>query len=76
MKDAYPTNYDLIICRNVLIYFTEEAKDEIFVKFNNALRNDGILFLGSTEQIMQPAKIGFKSIFSFFYRKDITLGGK
>ena len=25
LKDAYPTDYHLIVCRNVLIYFTEEA---------------------------------------------------
>lgn len=75
LRDPYPSPCDLIVCRNVLIYFTEEAKDEIFVKFNKALRNDGILFLGSTEQIMQPNRIGFRSIHSFFYRKDTTLGG-
>ena len=27
LKDTYPTDYHLIVCRNVLIYFTEEAKD-------------------------------------------------
>ncbi len=69
LKDAYPTNYDLIVCRNVLIYFTEEAKNDIYRKFNGALRQDGILFVGSTEQIIQPQSLGFKSFRSFFYRK-------
>lgn len=69
LKDAYPTNYDMIICRNVLIYFTEEAKEVIYKKFNGALRNEGILFVGSTEQIIQPQTLGFKGCRSFFYKK-------
>lgn len=69
LKDPYPTGVDLIVCRNVLIYFTEEAKDEIYVKFNQALRQGGMLFVGSTEQIIQPMNIGFQSFKSFFYKK-------
>ncbi|WP_312496627.1 CheR family methyltransferase, partial [Anaerosporobacter sp.] len=49
LKDSYPDSCDLIVCRNVLIYFTEEAKIEIYKKFNNALKREGILFVGSTE---------------------------
>lgn len=70
LRDPYPSGCDLIVCRNVLIYFTDEAKDEIYLKYNNSLKPNGVLFLGSTEQIIQPAKYGFKSISSFFYRKD------
>ena len=33
IKDPYPDKCDFIICRNVLIYFTEEAKDDVFRKF-------------------------------------------
>lgn len=69
LKDPYPKNLDLIVCRNVLIYFTEEAKDEIYTKFNQALKKDGILFVGSTEQIIQPQRYGFEAIRSFFYKK-------
>ena len=69
LLDPYPSGCDLIVCRNVLIYFTEEAKDEIYVKFYNALKPNGILFLGSTEQIISPGKIGFSTISSFFYKK-------
>lgn len=69
LKDAYPTDCDLIVCRNVLIYFTEEAKLDIYKKFNTALKKDGILFVGSTEQIMQPNQLNFSVAKSFFYRK-------
>ncbi|MGN0311162.1 MAG: CheR family methyltransferase, partial [Lachnospiraceae bacterium] len=36
LKDPYPTGCHLIVCRNVLIYFTEEAKEEVYKKFNSA----------------------------------------
>lgn len=69
LKDAYPTDCDLIVCRNVLIYFTEEAKTEIYKKFNSSLKKDGILFVGSTEQIIQAQLLGYTTAKSFFYRK-------
>ena len=69
LNSFYPGNMDLIVCRNVLIYFTEEAKNKICRGFNNSLNKDGVLFIGSTEQIMYPEKIGFKQTSSFFYKK-------
>lgn len=69
LKDAYPADCDLIVCRNVLIYFTEEAKTDIYKKFNASLKKDGILFVGSTEQIMQAGSLGYATAKSFFYRK-------
>ena len=69
LADRYDTNYDLIVCRNVLIYFTEEAKLEVFKRFNDSLRKDGFLFIGSTEQILQARAIHFEPQYSFFYKK-------
>ncbi len=69
LKDTYPTDYDLIVCRNVLIYFTEEAKDEVYRKFCKALKKGGVLFIGSTEQIIGHKDVGFERMSSFFYVK-------
>ena len=69
LKDVYPQNYDLIVCRNVLIYFTEEAKDEVFAKFLKALKSSGVLFIGSTEQIVNYKALGYNRKSSFFYEK-------
>ena len=69
LKDTYPTDYHLIVCRNVLIYFTEEAKDEVFRKFQKSLKSGGFLFIGSTEQIINHREIGFERRNSFFYEK-------
>ena len=70
LKDEYPDKCDLIVCRNVLIYFTEEAKDEVFRKFYKSLAKDGVLFIGSTEQIMNYRDIGYGRLNSFFYTAE------
>lgn len=70
LKDPYPTDCNLIVCRNVVIYFTEEAKDEIYRKFNASLKKDGVLFIGSTEQIMNYKELNYRRNQSFFFQKD------
>ncbi len=70
LADEYPQNVDLIVCRNVLIYFTEEAKAFIYKKFNESLKPYGVLFVGSTEQIILSNKYNFKSTKTFFYVKE------
>ncbi len=69
LKDPYPTDCHLIVCRNVLIYFTDEAKDEVYAKFNKSLTRNGVLFIGSTEQIINYADLGYARAKSFFYEK-------
>lgn len=70
LKDSYPEQCDLIVCRNVMIYFTEEAKQGMYKKFNDSLKKDGILFVGSTEQIISPGTYNFSAFQAFFYKKD------
>lgn len=69
LRDSYLTDCNLIVCRNVLIYFTEEAKDEVFRKFSKSLAHGGVLFIGSTEQIINYREIGYERKNSFFYIK-------
>ncbi len=70
LKDPYPTDCDLIVCRNVVIYFTDEAKDEIYRKFYQSLHDKGVLFIGSTEQIMNYKQLGYTRLSSFFFEKS------
>ncbi len=70
LRDSYPVGCHLIVCRNVLIYFTEEAKEEIYKKFNAALASEGILFIGSTEQIMNYKELNYQRHQSFFFQKN------
>lgn len=71
LKDNYATGYHMIVCRNVLIYFTEEAKDDVFRRFYKALAPGGVLFIGSTEQIIGYKEIGYERLNTFFYRKPL-----
>ncbi len=69
LEDNYPNDCDLIICRNVMIYFTEETKNEMYHKFYRALNDDGVLFVGSTEQIILPHRYKLTPVKTFFYTK-------
>lgn len=69
LSDKYPENCDLIVCRNVMIYFTEEAKSEMYHKFREALTGYGVLFVGSTEQIILPQRYKLEPVKTFFYKK-------
>ncbi len=69
LKDRFPSNIDIITCRNVMIYFTDDAKELLYKKFHDALNDEGVLFVGSTEQIIMPQKYNLKSENTFFYKK-------
>lgn len=51
-SDSKSSHYDLIICRNVIIYFTKEMQDKLFLSFFNALNQDGYLVMGNTETML------------------------
>ncbi|MGI6603864.1 MAG: protein-glutamate O-methyltransferase CheR [Firmicutes bacterium] len=70
LRDPYEGDFDLILCRNVVIYFTEEAKDLLYKRFAAALRPGGILFTGATEQIFQPQRYGLQLVAPFFYQRS------
>lgn len=64
--------YDVIFCRNVLIYFNEHTIEKIVQAFYRILKPGGYLFLGHAETITQFKNIGFETINeegTFYYRK-------
>ena len=69
LSDDYPSNCDLILCRNVMIYFTEETKVELYNKFKQSLNKYGVFFVGSTEQIILSHRYGLTPAKTFFYKK-------
>lgn len=69
LTDRFQSGYDFIACRNVVIYFTDDAKEILYKKFVDSLRPGGILFTGSTEHLFGMNQLGLKSISSFFYQK-------
>ena len=71
LKDPYPRDFDMILCRNVVIYFTDDAKDMIYQKFHQSLKSHGVLFIGSTEQITNYKELGFDRLSSFYFEKNV-----
>jgi len=69
LSDPYPRDLDLILCRNVVIYFTEEAKAKIYDGFAHALRPGGMLFVGGSEMIMRSHDLGFRAAGTSMYQR-------
>jgi two-component system CheB/CheR fusion protein len=51
VQDAPISHLDLLVCRNVLMYFNGEAQQRILARFNFALEPGGLLFLGKAEMM-------------------------
>jgi chemotaxis protein methyltransferase CheR len=69
LASPFPANQDLIVCRNVVIYFTAETKDELYRRFQAALRPGGVLFVGATEIVPHSQEIGLRAHGISFYRR-------
>ena len=53
-------NADVILCRNVFIYFDNNLQKDLLIKFHNALRPKGYLVMGKSETLIQEAKEMFE----------------
>ena len=69
IEDSFGTGFDLILCRNVVIYFTADTKAKLYKKFFDALAPGGYFLVGSTEQIFGYQQMGFESAGPFLYTK-------
>lgn len=55
-KTAFSKKFDLILCRNLMIYFNNEAKTELMERLVESLRSGGFLVIGMSENLRAPAK--------------------
>jgi chemotaxis protein methyltransferase CheR len=62
--------YDLVLCRNTVIYFTEEVRDALHARLAKALKPGGFLVVGTSERVADPRAFGLTSPFHFIYRKS------
>ena len=62
--------YDLVLCRNTVIYFTEEVRDALHERLVRSLKPGGHLVVGTSERVADPRALGLTSPFHFIYRKD------
>ena len=70
--DNWPMNYqyDVIFCRNVMIYFNDDAKAELELKLVNQLRPGGTLYIGHSERLIGAAADRMITCGQTIYRKQ------
>lgn len=69
LEPAPGKGFDLVLCRNVTIYLTEEAKDRVTAHLAGALRPGGVLFIGETETLHHPQYYGLLRRMASFYER-------
>ena len=67
--NPFPASYDIIICRNVVIYFNFELQNKVFKLFNDAMKPGGCLVLGVHETILGPVSSFFIKKNQVYYKK-------
>lgn len=65
---SFPQRFDIIFCRNVVIYFDKETQVTLFEKYANQLVEHGHLFIGHSESLFQKTS-RFKLIGKTVYQK-------
>lgn len=58
-ENVFDRQFDIIFCRNVLIYFNTKLQTELFYLFNESLYRKGFLILGASESIINDQEIGY-----------------
>jgi len=71
LMDYFPfqNTFDIIFCRNVMIYFNNDTQTELIKKFYNVLANGGLLFIGHSESLNQK-QYKFKYVQPTIYLKN------
>lgn len=69
IKESLPGKFDLILCRNLLIFFEPQLQKILFEKFNSSLKAEGILVLGKSETVSYDSLFNCISPKDHFYLK-------
>lgn len=69
LEDLYSDGFDLIVCRNVIIYFNIDVRRRLYTELQQALKPGGVLFVGGSEVIIGPTEFGLIDVLPSFYRK-------
>lgn len=62
-------HFDVIFCRNVVIYFDLATQQRLWPRFQGMLAPDGLFFLGHSERIADPSAFGFTCFGPTTYRR-------
>ena len=65
-----PAYFELVMCRNTVIYFAEPIRNELHARLARALRPGGYLMVGATERVADPRSLGLVPAHPFIFRKS------
>ena len=71
LRGGFDRGFDMIMCRNVVIYFSDEAKKKLYKGFHDSLNPNGVLFIGATETLLEAKEVGLERLHNCFYQKKI-----
>jgi chemotaxis protein methyltransferase CheR len=61
--EPYKKDYfDLVFCRNVIIYFSKDLQRRVIGFYHDALKPGGIFFMGKTETMLMDMRDRFECI--------------
>ena len=66
--NLFLVNFDLIVCRNVIIYFNTDLQNRVFELFHQSLKQNGALLLGVHESILGVCSKRFIRKDPFYYK--------
>jgi chemotaxis protein methyltransferase CheR len=69
-ENLFHVKFDLIICRNVIIYFNNDLQNKVFNLFYQNLYNNGCLLLGIHESMLGPYASHFDKKNSAYFKKE------
>ena len=67
--NPFPAKFELIVCRNVIIYFNYELQNRVIKLFYDNLSTGGCLILGVHETILGPFSIFFEKKYQAYFKK-------
>jgi len=70
-ENLFYVKFDLIICRNVIIYFNYDLQNKVFSLFLKNMFNDGCLLLGMHESILGPYSSHFEKKNLAYFKKNV-----
>lgn len=73
LTDTFAGGFDIILCRNVFIYFTQAAQEELIRRFLGSLKGDGYFIIGSSEFIYSPERYGCVKLAPSIYQKKSNI---
>ncbi len=74
-RQSFSDRWDMILCRNLLIYLNHDAQARLVRRFCQVLQPGGILFIGRSERLFQPESLGLKRLSLCIYQKTDLCAG-